>query len=210
MSIAESPIFGHMSKSMANFTVYTLNGKNIVRSKAFMPKDPKSKKQLAVRSRIAALGKQYRMLSPILCLGFPENSDNKTPQNMFVAANFSTAFELLDEQPVLQYPLMLISKGSLPELSVTDAALDAQGITISYDATALLPEMTGFDEIIAFAMMKNGALHIVKQILGFVTTGSVFLKLKDKEDEEVACCYVFVRSGDGKKSSNSVFVEVNT
>ena len=87
---------------MANFTVYTLNGKNIVRSRAFMPKDPKSKKQLAVRSRISALGKQYRFLSPILGLGFPENSENKTPQNMFVAANFSTAFEIVDEQPVLR------------------------------------------------------------------------------------------------------------
>ena len=83
-----------------------------------------------------------------------------------------------------------------------------EGITISYDVAAMKPDMMATDEIIVCAMMKDGALHIVKQILGFVTTGTVFLKYKDKEDEEVACCYVFVRSGDGKKTSNSVFVEV--
>jgi len=125
MSIAESPLLGKMSKSMANFTLYTLNGKNIVRSKPFMKKDAKSKKQLVVRAHITALGKQYRMLSPILGLGFPEGSEFKSPQNMFLAANFSTAFELVDEQPVLRYPLMLISKGSLPEVVVTDVAMDA-------------------------------------------------------------------------------------
>ena len=210
MSIAENPLLGKMTKSMANFTLYTLNGKNIVRSKAFMPKDPKSKKQLNVRARMTALGKQYRLLSPILGMGFPENSEYKSPQNMFVAANFSTAFELIDEQPVLQYPLLLISKGSLPEVKVTDVDPIAEGFTIGYDVSALLADMTATDEIIACAMMKNGALHIVKQILGFVTTGSVFLKFKDMEDEEVVCCYLFVRSGDGKKASNSVFVEVNS
>ena len=208
MSIAESPLLGKMSKSMANFTLYTLNGKNIVRSKPFMKKDAKSKKQLVVRARITALGKQYRMLSPILGLGFPENSENKSPQNMFVAANFSTAFEMVDEQPVMHYPLLLISRGSLPEVKVTDVAMDAQGITIGYDVSAMFTDITATDEIIACMMLKTGALQIVRQILGFLTTGTVFLKFKDKEDEEVVCCYVFVRSGDGTKTSNSVFVEV--
>ncbi len=208
MSIAQSPLLGPMTKSVANFTLYTLNGKNIVRSKAFMPKDPKSKKQLNVRARMSALGKKYRMLSPILGLGFPENSEYKSPQNMFVAANFSTAFEEMDEQPVLRYPLMLISKGSLPEVKVTDAVLDAEGITLGYDVTAMYTDMTATDEIIACALLKTGEVCIVKQILGFETTGSVFLKFKDPEEVEVVCCYVFVRSGDGKKTSNSVFVLV--
>jgi len=189
--------------------VYTLNGQNIVRTKAFMPKDPKSKKQLNVRARIAALGKQYRSLSPILGLGFPENSEGKSPQNMFVAANFSTAFEMIDEQPVLRYPLMLISKGSLPEVKVTDVATDVEGITIGYDVAALKPDMAT-DEIIACALMKTGELVIVKQILGFVKIGTVFLKCPDLQAGDVVCCYVFVRSGDGKKTSNSVFVEVNS
>ena len=208
MSIAQNPLLGPMKKSMGNFTVYTLNGMNIVRSKAFKIKDPKSKKQLNVRARITALGKEYRYLSPILNLGFPENSEHKSPQNMFVAANFSTAFELMDEVPVLRYPLMVIAKGSLPEVVVTDVAMDSQGITIGYDVSAMFTDITATDEIIACMMLKSGSLQIVRQILGFGTTGTVFLKFKDKEDEEVACCYVFVRSGDGTKTSNSVFVEV--
>jgi len=98
----------------------------------------------------------------------------------------------------------------LPEVNVTDVATDVEGITIGYDVAALKPDMTATDEIIACALLKTGEVCIAKQILGFETTGTVFLKFKDPEDVVVVCCYVFVRSGDGKKTSNSVFVEVNS
>jgi len=208
MSIAQSPLLGPMRKSMGNFTMYSYNGMNIVRSKAFKVKDAKTKKQLNVRARISGLGVKYRYFSPVLALGFPENSDYKSPQNMFVSANFSTAFETIDEQPVLSYPLMLISKGSLPEVKVTEVTIEKEAIIIGYDVAAMLPDMTATDEIIACARLKDGELLIVRQILGFVTTGTVLLKYPDLLIDDVDCCYLFVRSGDGKKTSNSVFVEV--
>jgi len=210
MSIAESPLLGHMSKSMANFTLYTLNGKNIVRSKAFKVKDAKSKKQLNVRARITALGEKYRFLSPILGLGFPENSDYKSPQNMFVAANFSTAFEMIDEQPVLRYPLMLIAKGSLPPVTITGATTDAGGMTIHFDARALTPDLNADDEIIACALLKTDDLLKTKQFIGYDSIGTIRLNYPDLQADEVVCCYVFVRSGDGAKASDSVYVEVKS
>jgi hypothetical protein len=208
MSIAQNPLLGPMRKSMGNFTMYSYNGLNIVRSKPFRVKDAKSEKQLNVRARMIGLGTTYRAYSSIIGLGFPENSEAKSPQNMFVSVNFSTAFEIMDNKPVISYPLLLVAKGSLPEVIVTEAAIDAEGIKIRYDATALFPDVTATDEIIACAGLRNEALLITRQVLRFEATGTIVLKYPDLQAADVTGCYLFARTGDGKRTSNSVYVEV--
>ncbi|MDD4970110.1 MAG: DUF6266 family protein [Paludibacter sp.] len=208
MSIAESPLLGPMRKSMGNFTVYSLNGMTIVRSKAFSHKDAKTEKQLNMRARMSLLAKTYRTLSSILCLGFPENSVGKSPQNMLVSANFSTAFELVDEKPVISYPKLLVAKGSLPEVKVLEAITNIDGITVQYDADLSPHYVDATDELIACALLKSGELLIARQYRGYDPIGTILLKYPALQADNVACCYVFTRSGDGKKASNSVFVEV--
>ena len=209
MSIAQNPLLGPMKNSMGNFTMYSYNGMNIVRSKAFRVKDAKSEKQLNVRARMTALGEKYRFFRSVIGLGFPEDSENKSPQNMYVKANYATAFEMMDNKPVLRYPLMAVAKGSLPVVTVTEAGIEAEGIKIQFDVSALLHDMTAADELIASARLKSGVLLITRQVMGFKATGTIILKYPDLQSGEVECCYLFVRSGDGKKTSNSVFVEVN-
>ena len=208
MSIAESPLLGPMRKSMGNFTVYSLNGMTIVRSKAFNFKDPKTEKQLIMRARMSQLAKTYRTFSSILCLGFPENSVGKSPQNMLVSANFSTAFEMVDEKPVISYPQLQVAKGSLPEAKVLQAFVGVEGITLRYDADLSPNDIDATDEMIACALLKTGELLIARQFRGYEAIGTILLKYPALQAENVACCYVFTRSGDGKKASNSVFVEV--
>jgi hypothetical protein len=208
MSIAESPLLGPMRKSMGNFTVYSLNGMTIVRSKAFKFKDPKTEKQLIMRARMTLLAETYHTFSSILCLGFPENSSGKSPQNMLVSANFSTAFEMVDAKPVISYPLLQLSKGSLPVVKVLEAVVDVEGITVRYDADLSSDDVFATDEMIACALLKTGVLLITRQIRGYHALGTILLKHPTHETGEVACCYVFTRSGDGKKASDTRYVEV--
>ncbi|MDD4970095.1 MAG: DUF6266 family protein [Paludibacter sp.] len=208
MSIAESPLLGPMRKSMGNFTVYSLNGMTIVRSKAFSHKDAKTEKQLIMRARMSQLAETYRTFSSILCLGFPENSVGKSPQNMLVSANFSTAFEMVDEKPVISYPQLLVAKGSLPEVKILEAVIDVEGIILRYDADLFPDDKVATDEMIACALLKSGELLIARQFRGYEAIGTILLKYPALQPGDVACCYVFTRSGDGKKTSNSVFVEV--
>jgi hypothetical protein len=208
MSIAESPLLGPMRKSMGNFTVYSLNGMNIVRSKAFNHKDAKSEKQLIMRARMTLLADMYHAFSTILCLGFPENSVGKTPQNMLVSANFSTAFEMVDAKPVISYPLLLLSKGSLPQVKILEAVVDGERITVRYDADLSSDDVFATDEMIACARLKTGELLFARQNRGYESPGTILLKYPALQASDVACCYVFTRSGDGKKASNSRYVEV--
>jgi len=208
MSIAQNPLTGPMKNSMANFTMYTYKGMNIVRSKAFKIKDPKTEKQLNMRARMSRIAEMYHKLSPIISLGFPEREERQSPQNMFVSANFNTAFVMADTVQVLSYPLMMLAKGSLPPVTIPEATTDTGGIMLSYDAGALLPDVTATDEIIACALLKSDALLMVRQFIGHEPIGTIQLKHPDLLTEEVVCCYVFVRSRDGEKASDSVWVEV--
>ena len=208
MSIAESPLLGPMKKSMGNFTTYSLNGMNIVRSKAFKIKDPKTEKQLIMRARMTTMAKVYRTFKRILCLGFPENSSGKSPQNMLVSVNFTSAFEMVDAMPVISYPLLQLSKGSLPEVKVLEAVVDAEGITVRYDADLSSDNVFATDEMVACALLKDESLLITRQIRGYESLGTIQLKYPTLQADEVACCYVFTRSGDGKKASDTRYVEV--
>jgi len=208
MSISENPLTGAMKKSMANFTTYTLNGRNIIRSKAFMPKVSNSPKQLILRARMSRIGEMYQLFKSIIAMGFPEREIYQSPQNMFVAANFKTAFVMEGTDPVISYPLMLLSKGSLTPVTITKATMDAEGITLNYNAHALIPELYSTDEIIACALLKDDELLTAGQFIGIGTNVTLKLKYPDLQSEQVACCYVFVRSGDGGKVSNSVWVEL--
>ena len=210
MSIAQNPLLGPMRKSMGNFTMYSYNGMNIVRSKAFRVKDAKSEKQLNVRSRMTAMGEKYRFFRSVIGLGFPENSEGKSPQNMFVKVNYSIAFEMIDNKPVISYPLMLVAKGSLPEVKVTDTVIDVEGIKLQYDASPLFPKVMATDELIACARLNSSVLLIARQVLQFKAVGTIVLKYPDLQAGDVVSCYLFARSGDGRKTSNSVFVEVNS
>jgi len=209
MSLSQNPLLGPMKKSMGNFTTYSYHGMNIVRLKPFHPKDPKTEKQLNMRARMSGIAEMYRKFRGIIALGFPERDERKSPQNMFVSANFRTAFVMEDTMPVISYPLMLLAKGSLPRVTIPEATTDAGGLTIHYNAGALRPDVTATDEIIACAALTTGELLIVRQFIGFELLGTIQLKYPSLQAEQVACCYVFVRSQDGKKASDSVYVEVN-
>jgi len=208
MSLAQNSLTGPMKNSMGNFTMYTYKGMNIVRSKAFTIKDPKTEKQLNMRARMSEIAVMYRKFSPIIDLGFPEREEHQSPQNMFVSANFNTAFVMADTLQVLSYPLMMLAKGSLPRVTIPEATTDAGGITLKYDAGAMLPEVTDTDEIIACALLLTDELLIIRQFIGHESIGTIRLKYPALQTEEVVCCYVFVRSRDGEKASDSVWVEV--
>ena len=208
MSLAQSPLMGPMRKSMGNFTVYSYQGMNIVRSKPFKVRDAKSEKQLIMRARMTLFAGLYHKFSSILALGFPEREVNTSSQNMFVSANFKTAFVMADNTPVISYPLLLLANGSLPRVTIPQATADAAGITMHYDAVALLPDVTAGDEIIACAALTTGELLITRQFIGHELLGTLQLKYPTLQVEQVECCYAFVRSGDGEKASESVYVEV--
>jgi len=208
MSIAQNPLMGSMRKSMGNFTTMSYNGRNIVRSKAFNLKRKISEAQEEQIQRFSALAGVYNSFGGIIGEGFVENRKGLSAYNRFISANFKTAFTVTGNGAVINYPRLLISKGSLPGVKVSGSVTGGDGITIRYETQADLPVALPTDMVVAFAEMRTGKLLLTRQERGSEETGSILIPCTNVRAEEIVCCYLFARSADGKKSSDSAFVAV--
>lgn len=209
MSISQNPLFGAMRKSMANFITYTRDGQNIIRSKAFRPRDPKTKAQLAHRAGFKLMSNSFQLYGTIPALGFVERKKNLTVYNAFMAANVSKAIDKTGDEPVIDYTKLIVSKGSLPIIQVIDCVVDANTITVRFNNNIGLPKVSDTDDVALLIVYNDGGIHLVRQIRGKEAQVSIQYSDIDIITADLKCCYMFALSADEKKSSNSVYIEIN-
>ena len=209
MSISQNPLFGAMSKSMANFSTYTRDGQNIIRSKAFRPKDAKTKAQLLHRAGFKLISNEFQLFGSIPSLGFVERKKNLTAYNAFMAANLSVAIDKTGDVPVINYSKLIVSKGSLPIISVIDCVVEANVITMRFNTNLWLPKVSDTDDVALLIVFNDGGIHLERHKRGKEAQSSIQYSDTDNLANDLRCCYMFALSADGKKSSNSVYVEIS-
>jgi len=209
MSISQNPLFGAMRKSMANFSTYTRDGQNIIRSKAFRPKDAKTKAQLAHRAGFKLIANGYQLFGDIPSIGFVERKKNLTVYNAFMAANLRNAIDKTGDVAVIDYSKLIVSKGSLPAITVIDCVVEGKVITVRFKTNIGLPKVSDTDDVALLIMYNDDGLHLVRQMRGKEAQSSIQYSDTDIIAADLKCCYLFALSADGKKSSNSVYVEIS-
>ena len=162
MSKSQNPMTGHMSGSMANFATYKRFGKNIIRSKAFEPKDANTVSQKAQRASFKLIVDAYESFGGITDTSFPKRAENQSPFNAFVAANLPEAIDKTGATPVIDYSKLKLSNGTLLK-TIATASIDVTGITLDYKAN-VDPRLTADDEIVAMAKLKSGELLLEKKV----------------------------------------------
>jgi len=208
MAKAQNPMTGQMSGSMANFVTTTRNGENVIRSKAFNPKDANSPAQQLQRACFKLIGDEYQSFGGLIDEGFAERPMGQTAYNQFMTANLPGAVDKSGAEPVIDYSRLLISSGSLPQVVVTEAAVTAVGISIGYLTNVKIPKVSVTDEVVVVAKTQMGELLLDRQPRGDAKAGTIVLDYPGIDAADVKCCYLFVRSVDGGKTSKSVWVEV--
>lgn len=208
MSIAQNPLFTSLRKSFANVTAYTLNGQNIIRAKAFNPKNPKTEAQKAQRAGFKLIANTFQTFGKYTELGFVERKGNHSVYNAFMAANLPNAVDNNGVEQVVDYSKLLIAKGSIPPVAVTDCVLKDNVITVNYLTKNGLPKVSPTDEILVLVLYKNGALHLARKVRGEATEGFIHHTDRHISKVDLRCCYVFAISADGRKASTSVYVEI--
>lgn len=209
MSVSQNPLTGHMKKSMGNFTTSSYNGMNTVRAKVFKRKDSKTKAQIDHRIGFKLVVDAYNSMGGLAEWGFVERKKNFSAYNMFISANYPSAIDKTGELPVLNYPMLFISKGSIPKVKLIESILNTDSLIIRYETSLGLPKVSETDEIVVVAKYPTGELLVEKQTRGSEKTGSILIPLIKITTCKPECCYVFARSTDGKKASNSIYVELN-
>jgi hypothetical protein len=199
---------GQMKGSMANFVTTTRGGENVIRAKAFNPRNANTPAQQLQRACFKLIGDGYKSFGGITDEGFPEGPSNQSGYNQFMAANLPGAIDKGGAEPVIDYSKLAVSDGSLPQLIVTGAAVVAEGISITYQTNTRIPKINATDEVVVVAKTLIGELLVEKQVRGEAKTATIVVDYPGIQAADVKCCYVFVRSADGAKASKSVFVPV--
>jgi len=208
MSIAQNPMTGQMKKSMANFNTYVHRGQNVVSSKAFNRKDANTEAQQLQRTSFKLIADVYQSLGGFAESGFPVRLEKQSPYNVFVQQNLPNALDFSGEVPVVDYSKLQIAKGTLACVEVTSATLNAESITLNCLSNIDYLKASADDMLTVLVKKKNGGLKVVRQVRGVEENCIILVGMPGISVDNIEFAYVFVISADGKKASNSVFVEI--
>lgn len=209
MATSQNPLTGKMSGSVGNFVTTTYKGRNVIRSKAFNPKDANSEAQQKHRSIFKLMSDEYTSLGSIIRIGFPSRPKNQSPYNAFMSANMAVAVDTSGEIPVVDYSKMVLSKGALPKVNVTSATIGEEGITVSYQPLSAYPEASADDVVYAVLKTVEGAVYSASKARGNSNTDSLLLPLPNVTAEDVLCIYVIVVSANKQKASQTSYTVVS-
>ena len=206
MATSQNPLTGQMSGTVGNFVTSTRAKQNLVRSKAFQPRDANSESQQMQRGCFKLIVDEYQSWGGVIDLGFPEVPEGQTSYTLFMAANLPKAIDKGGTQAVIDYTLLTVADGSLPVMLITEAAIVAEGISISYKNLLRIPKVNETDEVVAIAKTTMGEILIDTKVRGAESVGTIIISYQGIQSVDVQCCYLYVRSADGSKTSKSVYV----
>lgn len=209
MSKAQNPLTGQMSGSMANFVTTRSGKQNIIRSKAFQPRDANSEAQQMQRTGFKLIVDMYSTLSSIPEEGFTQRATDTSVYIAFMKANMPGAIDKSGDAVTIDFSNLTVSDGSLSKLVVSNASLNATGITLSYLPMLKNRVNTPEDEIVALALLKSGELWIERQPRGEGEAGSILIPVTNIADNDIEAVYVFAKRADGSKVSKSTYVMIN-
>ena len=208
MSIVQSPIMGQMRKSFANVNTYVYRGQNVISAKTFNRKDSNTEAQQAHRASFKLIADAYQMLGGFAENGFPVRPETQSAYNVFMQVNLPGAIDASGEVPVVDYSKLQMAKGSLAGVEITSATLDAAGITINCLTNIEFPKASAEDILTVLVKKKNGGLKVVKQVRGSEENCTVLVEMPGISITDIEFAYIFATTSDGKKASNSVWVNV--
>lgn len=208
MAISQNPLTGKMSGTVGNFVTSTHRGQNIVRSKAFNPKDANSEAQQKHRNLFRMLSEEYVSLASVVKNGFPTRPRVQTPYNAFMAINIPNAVDKSGSVPVIDYSKMVISKGSLVRVNLLGAELSVEGVTIRYQPQSHFPGASEDDEVVGVLKTKDGAVYAARKLRGKAETDELLISFPNASSEHVLYIYLLVLSADRSQVSQSVYVSV--
>lgn len=209
MSKAQNPMTGCMSGSMANFVTTTRGGQNIIRSKAFNPRDANTAAQQLHRTCFKLIGAEYLSFGGLADESFPERAPNQSGYNMFMAANLPEAIDKSGQIPVVDYSKLKVSGGTLLKVTVSNATIVAEGVRISYKSWVRLPSVNASDEVIVVLKKQNDELYIDSQVRGDAAESNILLNCPGIKAADVKCCYLYVRNANGSKASDSTYIALD-
>ena len=201
---------GQMKKSYANVNTYVHKGQNVVSAKPFNRKDSNTDAQKAQRAGFKLIGDTWTWVGGFAEAGLLNLPQSQSPYNVFMTLNLPGAIDNSGEVPVIDYPKLQIARGSLTAVEVISTSVAASVLTVNYDSQIDYPQVDATDVITVLVKTLRGAVYFKRQARGEAFEGTMLVQMRNVVLADIECAYLFTTTADGKKASNSVFVDVNS
>ena len=209
MAYSQNPLTGQMSGSMGNFVTTRLGNQNIIRSKAFKPRDANTEPQQKQRYGFKMLGELYPLFGGIPEEGFAQRSKSTTSYIAFMSANMPGALDKSGDMTVIDFSKLTVASGTLPKLIVSEATLDASGIKLTYLPMLRNQANKSTDVLVAMVLLNTGELWIERQLRWSEESDLMLLPVTNVSAADIQGIYLFVKNTEGSKTSNSVYITLN-
>ena len=199
---------GQMAKSFANVNTYVHRGQNVISSKAFNRKDANTDAQKVQRASFKLIADVFNSLGGYGELGFPSRPEKQSAYNCFMQLNLPGAIDNSGDAPVIDYSLLQLAKGTLPAVLIDAAVLTPDGLTVDAASCVSYPRAQATDKVQLIAKTKVGAVYSVSQERGNDAALTITLVMPNVTVTDIEFVYLFMLSNDGRKASNSIYVNV--
>jgi len=201
---------GEMRKSYANVNTYVHKGQNVISAKPFNRKDKNSDAQKAQRAGFKLICDTWAWVGGFAEAGLINLPQSLTPYNVFMTLNLPGAIDNSGEVPVIDYPKLQIARGALTAVEVISTSVTASVLTVNYDSQMDFPKVDATDVITVLVKTLRGAVYFARQVRGAAFEGTLLVQMRNVVLADIECVYLFATTADGKKASDSVFVDVNS
>lgn len=198
-----------MRKSYGNVNTYSRNGQNVVSAKPLVRKDVKSEAQKKHRAGFKLTVEAYSSFGGYIDTGYPVRPTKQSVYNAFFAENFPAAIDTTGETPVVDYRKLKVSRGTLLSMDVLSATVDSAGIAVTFDTKIDFPKASPDDVAILLVKTVSGRLYAARGVRGTEEAMTLTVPVAGIVKEDVVCTYLIMNTVDGKKASDSVFVELS-
>ena len=205
-----TPITEDVRNSLSNQTFYTLKGQNIARKK-ISKNGSRSQAQLVQRTRWAKALDLETLFEPASQIGFPKRKSTESYHNAFMAENVNKdAVEVSEELEVtVNYQNIRCAKGKLKVPKDFSVTADAEMHTLTFTHAAEEDGCQRYSTDRLYALVVETTEEDSELFELGTRAGSepITVNLSESWDMGLLAIYVFALTADGKKASDSLYLE---
>ena len=205
-----TPITENVRKSISNQTFYTMKGLNIARKKNGK-NSSKTQAQMVQRTRWTKVLDLEALFEPASQIGFPRRKTTETYHNAFMSANTNAEAVSVSEdlEVTVNYPEILCAQGrlKLPRSLSVSADAETRTLTFTHAAEGNGCRRYANDQLYALVVETTLEDSELYELGTRSESEPVAATLPEDWDMDSLAIYVFATTADGKKASNSKYLE---
>lgn len=205
MAKYEKGLLGEISGKLGNVVLSNWRGISYIRTKPAenTSNTPAQQKQ---RSKFTVVTSFVNRISSVVKAGFKVNTERMTEQNSATSYLMKWAIKMVDGQPELDYPQVMVARGMLGEPLDAAAERTEDSVTFTWRFDEEQPAARADDRMIALAYMPDN-IQVYCDTDGAAVRGDESFTLPTPATGGHPLeCYLAFASADGEDACDSVYL----